>query len=86
MSTGAQIEAEWGALDVPTNVAGASDAAGGPAGGPRRFVTDEEILGIDPPSPNNGYSGLARQNAIMREGSEETPVSQELPRKDTPPD
>ncbi len=69
MSTGAQIEADWGALEVPANGVGAGETAGTPASGPRKYVSDEEILGIDPPSPNGGYGGQARQEDASRRDS-----------------
>ena len=45
MSSGTQV-------DMDSAVGGANGAAGG------TYLTDEEILGIDPPSPKTGFGGV----------------------------
>lgn len=62
MSSGTQVDMDWAGTDVaqggaaaPPSSAPNTDAAG------RAYLTDEEILGIDPPSPDGGFGGRARQ-------------------------
>ncbi len=49
MSSGTQVDMDWAGGGARR--AGTGDAA---------YLTDEEILGIDPPSPNGGFGGQAR--------------------------
>jgi hypothetical protein len=69
MSTGAQIEADWGGLDTPANGDSGLAARVAPTGKPGAYLSDEEILGIMPPSPDGGYGGLARQDATAGKDS-----------------
>ncbi len=59
MSSGTQVELDWTGLDATQGAATApsSRAANGAESGPGVHLTDEEILGIDPPSPKGGYGG-----------------------------
>jgi hypothetical protein len=65
MSSGTQVDLDWAATDLllpdngPLGGAGASSApaAGKPAA---KYLTDEEILGIEPSSPEQGASAVAR--------------------------
>ena len=67
MSSGTQVDVEWagmdavqgGAAEVPVNAPGASRGANGAGTSPSR-MTEEEILGMDSPSPNDGFSGHPR--------------------------
>jgi hypothetical protein len=64
MSSGAQVDLDWAGSDVAQGGAAAPPASAantGAAGG--AYLTDEEILGIDPPSPNGGFGGLGNDNA-----------------------
>src|SRR6266853_6298990 len=58
MSSGTQAELNWTGIDAAPGGAATSPASGaGSATG--AYLTDEEILGIDPPSPKAGYGGQA---------------------------
>jgi hypothetical protein len=62
MSSGAQVDLDWAGSDAAQGGAStpaASPANAGAAGS--AYLTDEEILGMDPPSPDGGYGGLGRQ-------------------------
>ncbi len=61
MSSGTQVELDWTGLDATQGAATApsSRGANGAESGPGVHLTDEEILGIDPPSPKGGYGGQA---------------------------
>jgi hypothetical protein len=65
MSTGAQIEMDWAGLDAASGGSAAPPANGANGAGAagEKYLTDEEILGIDPPSPKDGYGGQARERA-----------------------
>ena len=54
MSSGTKIEMDWAGAGGPQNGAAAPDTSAG------TYPSDEEILGIDPPSPNSGQGGQAR--------------------------
>ncbi len=69
MSSGAQVDMDWAGTDASSaDAAGGGAAAGGANGAPgtsdaannARYLTDEEILGIEPPSHKGGYGGVAR--------------------------
>jgi hypothetical protein len=65
MSSGTQVELDWAGMDSASGAA-APPPTHGPNGvesGPGAYLTDEEILGIDPPSPKGGYGGQALANA-----------------------
>src|SRR5665213_1720629 len=57
MSTGTQVDRDWAGADASQGVAGgpATPSAGGSSAA--KYLTDEKILGIDPPSPKNGFGG-----------------------------
>ncbi len=61
MSSGAQIELDWAGADAVPGAAVKPPARGGNGAEavPGAYLTDEEILGIDPPSPKGGYGGQA---------------------------
>ena len=61
MSSGTQVELDWTGLDATQGAATAPSSSGatGAESGPGVHLTDEEILGIDPPSPKGGYGGQA---------------------------
>ncbi len=65
MSSGTQVDLDWAGADGAQGGAAASPASatnpGTKAGA--AYLTDEEILGIDPPSPNGGFGGLGRQES-----------------------
>jgi hypothetical protein len=54
MSSGTQNDMDWAGAGVPQTGAAAPETSAG------TYPSDEEILGIDPPSPNNGHGGRAR--------------------------
>jgi hypothetical protein len=62
MSSGTQVDLDWTGMDSASGAAAPppaldtnlAEAVPGP------YLTDEEILGIDPPSPKGGYGGQAR--------------------------
>ena len=61
MSSGTQIELDWTGIDAAQGGASAPPPSGadGARSGAGTYLTDEEILGIDPPSPKGGYGGQA---------------------------
>jgi hypothetical protein len=64
MSSGTQVDLDWAGTDVTQGAAGAappSAANSGAAGG--AYLTDEEILGLEPPSPDSGYGGQGRHGS-----------------------
>jgi hypothetical protein len=64
MASGIQVDLEWAGTDSGANRAqshaDAAPIAASNAAAAARFLTDEEILGIEPPSPNDGNGGRAR--------------------------
>src|ERR1700674_5440119 len=62
MSSGTQIELYWTGIDAAHGGASAPPPSGanGVGSGAGTYLSDEEILGIDPPSPKGGYGGQAR--------------------------
>jgi cell pole-organizing protein PopZ len=65
MSSGTQIDLDWSGVNAalsdaatppPSGATGASTGAG-------TYLTDEEILGIDPPSPKGGHGGQGLDHA-----------------------
>jgi hypothetical protein len=62
MSSGTQVDLDWAETDAAQSRVAALPASapstGAASGG---YLTDEEILGINPPSPNSGFGGQARQ-------------------------
>ena len=62
MSSGTQVDLDWTGMDAGQS--GTSDSSANGAGGltaaSAARMTDEEILGIDPPLPKDGFGGLAR--------------------------
>jgi hypothetical protein len=65
MSSGTQVDLDWAGADAGQRGAGAPTASA-PNGGAAAtaYLTDEEILGIDPPAPNGGFGGLRNDNAV----------------------
>jgi hypothetical protein len=65
MSSGTQIDRDW----TGANAAQSSSATAPPSGangagaGAGAYLTDEEILGIDPPSPKGGHGGQGLDHA-----------------------
>jgi hypothetical protein len=55
MSGGTQVDMDWAGTDAPGTPAASAPVTGAGGG---TYVTDEEILGIDPPSPNGGFDGF----------------------------
>jgi len=63
MSSGTQFDLDWAATEAmegAQNGAGAAPPATQSSAVAQRHLTDEEILGMDPPVPNAGYGGRAR--------------------------
>ncbi len=58
MSSGTQVELNWTGIDAAPGGA-TTPPASGAGSATRAYLTDEEILGIDPPSPKAGYGGQA---------------------------
>jgi hypothetical protein len=54
MSSGTQNDMDWAGAGVPQTGAAAPETSAG------TYPSDEEILGIDPPSPNSAHGGQAR--------------------------
>ncbi len=78
MSSGTQADMDWAGTELAdgaassaaprANVAGAGGARELTAGGTgAAYLTDEEILGIAPPSPKDGYDGLTRSRDTARD-------------------
>jgi hypothetical protein len=63
MSSGTQIDMDWAGIDSAAGGSAAppASAANGTGAAAEKYLTDEEILGIDPPSPKDGYGGQARE-------------------------
>jgi hypothetical protein len=57
MSSGTQIDLDWSGANTPLSDAGTPPASGVNGAGAGTQLTDEEILGIDPPSPKGGSRG-----------------------------
>jgi hypothetical protein len=65
MSSGAQVDLDWAGTDGAQSgerTSPASAANTGASGG--AYLTDEEILGIEPPSPNGGFGTLGNDGAV----------------------
>ncbi len=61
MNSATQVDLDWAVTDAGQGGAGAPAASApnsGATGG--AYLTDEEILGIDPPSPDGGFGAQAR--------------------------
>src|SRR5258708_33950123 len=65
MSSGTQVELDWAGMDAAPGAAAPPSTLGAivAEAKPGAYLTDEEILGIDPPSPKGGYGGQAPSNA-----------------------
>jgi hypothetical protein len=64
MSSGTQVDLDWAGLEIGQGGAAAPPASAANTGGTGgAFLTDEQILGIDAPSPNGGFGGLGPDNA-----------------------
>ncbi len=75
MSSGTQTDLDWAVIDAGNSASGAA-IPGGTNGGDAKHsgfasMTDEEILGIGPPSPNGGFGGLARLDVATGAGAQE---------------
>src|ERR1700680_4004569 len=76
MSSGVQVDLDWAGADAAQGGAAAPPASApstGAAGG--AYLTDEEILGIESPSPNGGIGGLGNDNA-PRPGGQQNGVTE----------
>ncbi len=83
MNSGAQIESDWTAIEsAPGGTATLpSSAPNGTGAGAGAYLTDEEILGIDPPSPYNGYGGPGPNGATNEAtGQQRDSSGEESPR------
>jgi hypothetical protein len=85
MSSGTQIDLDWTGIDAAPGGAATPPASGanGTGAGAGAYLTDEEILGIDPPSPNNGYGGQARENTAESVGARHAVPLQPTPQGET---
>jgi hypothetical protein len=65
MSSGTQIELDWTGIDATSSGVATPPASGvnDPGSGAGTYLTDEEILGIEPPSPKGGYGGQGHSPA-----------------------
>ena len=87
MSSGTQVDLDWAGTDVAQGGAAAPPASAPNAGAAgAAYLTDEEILGIDPPSPNGGFGGLASQAGESGDSGQQkvssSPHEGEVPRND----
>ncbi len=88
MSSGTQVNLDWAGTDVTQGGAGVAPA-GVPGTGAAGvvYLTDEEILGIDPPSPKVGFDGQARQVTESGDAGDvrdsSSPHESQAPRNDT---
>src|SRR6267378_406574 len=62
MSSGTQVELDWAGMDAASGAAASQTTLGAivAEAKPGAYLTDEELLGIDPPSPKDGYGGQAQ--------------------------
>src|SRR5690349_15327477 len=62
MSGGTEADLDWGGMDAaaPSESAPGTTGANDAKTATREFLSDEQILGIDAPSPKDGYGGPAR--------------------------
>lgn len=87
MSSGAQVDLDWAGTDAAQG--GAVPPAGATSAGAAgtAYLTDEEILGIDPPTPNGGFGGQARQVIDSGDpkqlGDSSSPREAQAPRNDS---
>jgi hypothetical protein len=66
MSSGTQVDLVWAGTDAVQDGAAAPPASTPNTGAAREaYLTDEEILGIDPPSANGGFGGRGNDNAAL---------------------
>src|ERR1700730_4217032 len=65
MSSGTQIERDWTRADAAQSSSATAPPSGanGAGAGAGAYLTDEEILGIDPPSPKGGHGGQGLDHA-----------------------
>src|SRR5216684_2235416 len=65
MSSGTQVDLDWTGIDAAQGGPAAPPAGGanGAGSGAGAYLTDEEILGIDPPSPKSSYGGHVLDHA-----------------------
>ncbi len=75
MASGTQVDLDWAGTDssadrVRGNATAVQVAAPAAGSAGTQYLTDEEILGIDSPSPNDGYGGQARPESAR--GSTDT--------------
>jgi hypothetical protein len=82
MSSGTQTDLDWTGIDAGNGASGAAIPGGTNGGGAGEkysefaSMTDEEILGIDPPSPNGGFGGLAHRTGTFEAGAQRNDNSQ----------
>jgi hypothetical protein len=76
MSSGTQVDLDWAGTEAGQVGAGAPSAsAASPAATGSAYMTDEEILGIDLPTPNGGFGGRGSDNA-SRTGSQQNSAAE----------
>jgi hypothetical protein len=65
MSSGTQIDRDWTGADAAQSSSATAPPSGanGAGAGAGAYLTDEEILGIDPPSPKGGHGGQGLDHA-----------------------
>jgi hypothetical protein len=65
MSSGTQIDRDWTGADAAQSNSATAPPSGanGAGAGAGAYLTDEEILGIDPPSPKGGHGGQGLDHA-----------------------
>jgi hypothetical protein len=74
MSSGTQVDLDWAGTDAGQGGAGAPQvSAANPAAAGGAYLTDEEILGLEPPSPDSGYGGQGRHgsDSIVRNDAQQ---------------
>jgi hypothetical protein len=86
MNSGTQIELDMIGTDAGQGGAATPPPSGanGAGTGAGVYPTDEEILGIDPPSPKGGYDGQARENTPARGPEARNLRETTSPRVETP--
>jgi hypothetical protein len=93
MSRGTQVDLDWagtnteqeGGGSVPSNADGPTRGGDGLTAANTARMTDEEILGLDLPSPNGGFGGLARQDSLNDEKSETVGARHAVPDRSAEP-
>jgi hypothetical protein len=80
MSSGTQVDLDWAGADAAQGGAGAPPASAPNSGATgAAYLTDEEILGIEPPSPAEAsYGGQGRHgsDSIARNGTQQDDIAE----------